>query len=457
MKKGLVLAVDERHATILTEEMEYKKIKTQPGHAPGKRVVWSEEDLAGRPGLFRRSPGHRKAGALGLLGVLVLGLALLGVLALPGLEGPAGTFRTTPAFAVVTVDINPSLELLLDRECRVLEARALNGDGEALLASMPPALTPGRHKAGSLTGVLKGLELEEAMDLLLDAAEEQGYLLEEGAVLVTSTILEIAPDMVTDAVLPEAVLPEATGKAVAEADPDGLLEERVTDYVASRQDAARIYYSRGNKVEREEAKALEISLGRYKMARALEDSLTLEETLEMSISELARSYAAVRGKKEGQDRDTTGDSQGTGAPDASSERVGEENPEDPTESASEGEGRDAAPGQLNREETPADKDDARREETPAGKDSAGQEAEGKLAPEVRNGNKPTLPPGQAAKDRQPIRSGLEIQAEKAAREAAKEAAEREAREQKEVERQAHEKEDGNKGNGQSGGKGNKGR
>lgn len=73
------------------------------------------------------------------------------------------------AAAYVSIDVNPSIELTLNRMDRVIGALAYNDEGEALLQEVS----------------LKGKPYEEAASSLLAAMEQEGYLTSDALVTVT--------------------------------------------------------------------------------------------------------------------------------------------------------------------------------------------------------------------------------------------------------------------------------
>ena len=78
------------------------------------------------------------------------------------------------AEAYVTVDINPSIELVVNNRDKVVYVNALNDDAEVLLADLE----------------LAGLNVDDAMDIIIEAAIELGYIdvdAEETYVSVSTT------------------------------------------------------------------------------------------------------------------------------------------------------------------------------------------------------------------------------------------------------------------------------
>ncbi len=78
--------------------------------------------------------------------------------------------RVNSVDAIVSIDVNPSVELLIDRNDKVLETRALNADAEKILDGME----------------LKDVDLDVAVNALIGSMLKNGYLNDLGnAVLVS--------------------------------------------------------------------------------------------------------------------------------------------------------------------------------------------------------------------------------------------------------------------------------
>ncbi|MDI6895429.1 MAG: anti-sigma factor domain-containing protein [Bacillota bacterium] len=155
MKRGIVLEIEGKMATVLTPDGRFLRMRVpREGWRPGEEVTWER----GRAGYLRP--------ALALACVLLM-------LLLPGGLAYQHYWALGPVVAYVSVDINPSLELGIDARERVCMARALNADGEKLLTGLP-------YRRRTLDRVLSDLTVR---------AVEHGYLSGDrpGAVLVTVT------------------------------------------------------------------------------------------------------------------------------------------------------------------------------------------------------------------------------------------------------------------------------
>jgi len=101
-----------------------------------------------------------------------LGMVLLGVTLLLGIAACADTAETEAAGVYVSVDINPSIEFIVDEEDIVATFNFTNEDAEILCADID----------------FIGMNIEEAVELFVELATEAGFIDVDGvdnAVLIT--------------------------------------------------------------------------------------------------------------------------------------------------------------------------------------------------------------------------------------------------------------------------------
>lgn len=101
---------------------------------------------------------HSRLFAMIVTSLLVVAVPVYFVIFVPVANQDA--IQVAASVRVVTVDINPSVQLSVDADNKVLEAKALNADAEALLATL--------H--------LEGLPAPEAVQLIVGAAVVLGYI-----------------------------------------------------------------------------------------------------------------------------------------------------------------------------------------------------------------------------------------------------------------------------------------
>lgn len=158
-------------------------------------------------------------------------------------------------YAYVSLDINPSLELVLDQEKQVMDVIAYNADGEAMIQAVNP----------------QGYGVVEAIHMLVNSDAMQSYM-QDGFLQVSV----YADDRTLSTVLEKEI--DSALAAV-------LSQDQYHCGCASQQD-------------RENASQHHMSFGRYQKIEeilALDNSYTLEELENYSMQELQSLYREVTG------------------------------------------------------------------------------------------------------------------------------------------------------------------
>jgi hypothetical protein len=132
------------------------------------------------------------------------------------------------AVAYVSVDINPSLELGVSRNLKVVSANALNPEAADLIAELE----------------LKGLPLTEALDVILLTAEEKEYFTGDSPAVVLAGTPTGKRDQYMEGI-------------------QSQLEETVDSYVAESASPVAVAVVTSIRETREEAKELGLSVGKY--------------------------------------------------------------------------------------------------------------------------------------------------------------------------------------------------
>ena len=158
MKTGTVMELKGRSAVLLTDDCDFVKIPRTDEMELGQRITYKEKKQV-LP--FRRMNKR-------LLGALIAACIMIGVLGI--------YFSLTPIYeepyAYLTVDINPSIELAIDREYKVIGWNTFNIDGESVIRRLQ----------------LKGESIDLALVGIMNEARTQGFFkdYEVGAVLLTA-------------------------------------------------------------------------------------------------------------------------------------------------------------------------------------------------------------------------------------------------------------------------------
>jgi len=145
-------------------------------------------------------------------------------------------------YACIGLDINPSLELSVDRGLQVVEARSFNQDGDRIIAAVKP----------------KGQELETVLAAVVRQSKTAGYLRQSG------NVIGIGLSMYSE--------PEKSAELLARIDRD--LEQEL----AANRSQAKIYYFTIDKKTREQAIKEKVSPVRYLLRqKAREQGLSLQQ------------------------------------------------------------------------------------------------------------------------------------------------------------------------------------
>jgi hypothetical protein len=153
-RQAIILQLRSKSAIILSENHEYLRIRRAPGMAIGQTIRFDSKDLVWSTSLWEGLNMKKKD--LTIAASLILVVAVGFVFARYGLQkpqngfGPAATQTQTEtiqgtgtpstethqvsreAVAMLAIDINPSVRLMLDGDGLVLEAIAINDDAEQL-------------------------------------------------------------------------------------------------------------------------------------------------------------------------------------------------------------------------------------------------------------------------------------------------------------------------------------
>lgn len=158
MLKGKILKFSDSYAIVCSDTLAYQKIKLKPKMEIGQTIYYFEEDVI-TPSKTVNKPflSTFKQRSFGFKFVPLLAVLLISVLVF---NHQHISPTHLPTYAVISIDINPSLSLLIDDTGLVNQAEAKNVDGINLLKQVS----------------LEKVPLEDAIETIIVAAETSGYL-----------------------------------------------------------------------------------------------------------------------------------------------------------------------------------------------------------------------------------------------------------------------------------------
>lgn len=236
---GIVMKVDGPNAIVMTADRRFLKVPAQSGVRIGQEIEVNQQ-------VSKHRAGWTKAGVLAASVVLMAGIWQL-----------SANLQPVKASAYIAVDINPSIELSVDKEKDVLQIIPLNDDGKKLIDHLD----------------YKGKYFEQVIADLTGEAAKQGYIKPDGEILVTasdagSNVVDIA-ELEKEAI---TTVQSALRQTGIDTNVGGVLVSSAI---------------------REQAKQLGVSPGKYALylqAQERQIPITIEDLKKQSVSAIAQQH-----------------------------------------------------------------------------------------------------------------------------------------------------------------------
>jgi hypothetical protein len=166
VKKGVILEIEGRFMTVLTPEGEFlRALNTEGHHQIGEEICFCPVETAEKAGkgLFSRLGARKK-----LIAAAALACLLILTLVIP-------FNNNSEVYAYMTIDVNPGIELGVDKDLSVVELHSYNQEGRELLLLMEN---------------WKGKSAGYVTRKILSLAQQQGYLREHKEMIIASVLKE---------------------------------------------------------------------------------------------------------------------------------------------------------------------------------------------------------------------------------------------------------------------------
>ncbi|WP_169086310.1 anti-sigma factor domain-containing protein [Paenibacillus sp. PL91] len=253
MKRGVVMSIHKQHAVVMTADGQFLQAPIQGKTEIGEEITFEEEYR--KPRTFKAAYWYTSAAAIMLLVFLPFLLMM--------------QQDKNPVVAYVSMDINPSVELGVDKNDKVRELSALNEDGRLIIEGLE----------------YEGVNVETVAASILERAKGSHYLdTPNKNIFITSMLLDDNSALKLDY---EQIL---TGKV------DRTLRNLLKQLAAEAASANITTLSVPNEV-REEAAANGISSGKmavYLMAKDEGYTIEMEQLKQNSIDKATESLGGLK-------------------------------------------------------------------------------------------------------------------------------------------------------------------
>ncbi len=257
-KTGMILEFKGNKAIVMTSICDFITITRMPEMFVGQQVDLNNSIISKKSNLLKYL-------AVAGMFALILCSVLIYQLAKP-----------SAVFAYVDIDINPSLELSIDKKANVVEVKALNSDAVALIKNL-------RFVNKSLTSAVR---------IIIEESQNKGYIHPgaKNAVLISTSIKSGKSG--SSSVSSDKVL-------------DGIVSElQKTDFsvgsVSVKPEVIKV-----DPAKRLEAVKNDISMGRYKLFEeisASDSAIDIQKAKTESISKIIEAYEANKQHKTTSDK-----------------------------------------------------------------------------------------------------------------------------------------------------------
>ncbi|MDF1616940.1 anti-sigma factor domain-containing protein [Petrocella sp. FN5] len=231
MTRGLITRIEDNFMIVMTDQMTIDKIKPRINVKVGQRIEFNKRDRYRGFLLFN----YKKASSM---------LALILVLILTSIVA-FGQNGSREIYAVVSVDINPSIELSLDQSGIVVGYKSFNKDGQKILSKS-----------------LLNQDLDSALSEVILSAQDKGYLVDRDMILISSAVLK-------------------SSDAKLDSTEDPTIEEHIETYMTINKAKYQFVYIEG--MDRAQDSKPKHSLGREALGLNVKDhkdlNLSTVETL----------------------------------------------------------------------------------------------------------------------------------------------------------------------------------
>lgn len=155
----IILECHEHYLHVLTDKGEHLRIKNLTKHRVGEKICFLDDDIISDS---VDTPANKSVKIMNFIKPLSAIAAILLIIFFINFT------MSNITYAVISLDINPSIELELNKSGEVIRVKGFNPEAEELLSSIQ----------------IKGLSYDRAIDAILNQAMLLGYTIDQHSVLI---------------------------------------------------------------------------------------------------------------------------------------------------------------------------------------------------------------------------------------------------------------------------------
>lgn len=229
--KGIVMEIKDEYAVVFKDDSTMVRVKLKDNMRVGDTLIFLDEDIYEK----ELKKTYKNKMIISLISIA----AMLALVVLPLIKN-----NQLSPYALVSLDVNPSIQFELDKELKIVDIYGINKDASNL----------------NLDEV-KGLALDKGMEKLKIILEEANYNLKNDSAIVGFTFLDAGDDI--------------------------AYEDDVKNIIGKTLNESKILYLKGNKADSDKAKEQGVSLGRYEAELNIDDDV--EDVIEdMPVEEILK-------------------------------------------------------------------------------------------------------------------------------------------------------------------------
>lgn len=226
--KGIILEIKSKYSIVMTQDSNIVKIKNKKDMKVGSSILFLDEDIY-QNNIINFS--FSKA-LYPLIAAIFLFIFILPIFK-----------NNTTAYSLVSFDLNPSIQIELNKNKKIINIYGINDDGKSIPLEE-----------------LKGLSLNDGALKLKEILESQGYVLSNDRVLIGFTFFKNINDP--------------------------TYEEDIKNIISKNFNNTNLLYLKGNNSDILKAKNKGVSLGRYEANLELDDDIIEDKIENMSVDEI---------------------------------------------------------------------------------------------------------------------------------------------------------------------------